>query len=165
MGKKDMIFGGSLFLICVLLIIETFNFYSPPNQIAGPSLWPRIILTLLAALSLVLVYSGFRKLQAERGQASQEVKEPFLNPKTKRVMAAIVSTIGFLVAFRTLGFAISVIIYFVIITYILEPLKGAKPLLIRIGQAVLLVAFIYFVFGKGLSVRLPNGILPNSWFI
>lgn len=176
MSKKDTIFGALLFLICLLLLNETRNFYSPPDTAAGPALWPRIILGLLAALSLVLMYAGYKntpKKQQESqaagaaaGSRDSLAKRLFgLTPGNKRVLAAMFATMVFLLLFQPLGFIISITAYFLVVTYILEPTKKPKQIGLRIIQALALTAFIYMVFGKGLSVRLPAGIIPATWLL
>jgi len=72
------------------------------------------------------------------------------------VLAAMVATLLFLEVFKPLGFAISTMIYFVALTYILEPTKDIKVFGVRIFQALVMVIIIYFVFGVALSVRLPT---------
>lgn len=174
MGKRDMIFGGLLFLICLLLLNESRNFYVPPDTVAGPALWPRIVLGLLAVLSLVLMYVGYKHIpkgqkenqEAVSGnQGSLTKKWASLTPGNKRVLAAMLVTMIFLFLFQPLGFIISITAYFLVITYILEPTKNPKQIGFRIVQALALTAFIYMVFSKGLSVRLPAGIIPATWLL
>lgn len=161
-------------MICLLLLNESRNFYVPPGTVAGPALWPRIILGLLAILSLVLMYAGYKntpKGQKEKPEAVSGSKDSLaqkwasLTPGNKRVLAAMLVTMIFLFLFQPLGFIISITAYFLVITYILEPTKNPKQIGFRIAQALALTAFIYMVFSKGLSVRLPAGIIHANWLM
>ena len=157
MKKGDIIFGGILLLACVLLFLETGKFYIPPTSIdAPPSLWPRIILTLLIAMLILLIVRAVKK---KDGSGAGRIKL-LLTKESKRVISAIAATVIFLLIFKRVGFMISVFSYFLAATFILEPTKSVKEIVIRVIQAVALVAFIFFVFGKGLSVQLPSG----DWF-
>jgi len=158
--KRDIGFGIVFILISIFLYRETFNFYKPPQQIAVPALWPRIVLILLVILSLGLIYTGIKSKPDEK----KEKKEENNRAGDYRVLAAMVATLLFLEVFKPLGFAISTMIYFVALTYILEPTKDIKVFGVRIFQALVMVIIIYFVFGVALSVRLPHGILPKRWF-
>lgn len=138
------------------MFCETFNFYNPPQQIAEPALWPRIVLALIVLLSLGLIYSGIRSKPEEKRESNRA--------GDIRVLLSMVATLLFLEAFKPIGFVISIILYFLAITYILEPKKDLKTFAIRLAQAVILAILIHFIFGVALSVRLPHGILPRQWF-
>ena len=158
MNKKDIRIGILFILISILLFKETFTFYISPNKVAEPALWPRIILGLIILLSLGLIYSGI-KSKPEKKEKKRD------NNGDIRVGLAIAATLVFLGIFKPIGFAISVVSYFIAITYILEPKKDIKTFVIRLIQAIALTVVIHFVFGVALSVRLPHGILPKKWFI
>lgn len=159
MNKRDISFGIAFILISIVMFMETFNFYNPPQQIVEPALWPRIILTLLVLLSLGLIYSGIK------GKPQEEHKKEESNRTGDlRVVLAMLATVLFLAVFKPLGFALSIIFYFLAITYILEPKKDLKTFAIRFVQALTLSLLIHFIFGVALSVRLPHGILPKKWF-
>lgn len=107
-------------------------------------------------LSLGLIYAGIKGKPDEKKEKNRA--------GDTRVILAMVVTVLFLQAFRPIGFAISILLYYVAITYILEPTKDLKTLSIRFLQALILVVLIHFIFGVALSVRLPNGVLPKQWF-
>lgn len=135
---------------------ETFNFYNPPQQIAEPALWPRIVLFLIVVLSLGLIYTGFKSKPEGKSESNRA--------GDIRVGLAMAATLLFLFAFKPLGFVFSIILYYIAMAYILEPTKDVKTFGIRLVQAVVLALIVHFIFGVALSVRLPNGILPKSWF-
>lgn len=159
MNKRDISFGIAFILISIVMFMETFNFYNPPQQIAEPALWPRIILTLLVLLSLGLIYSGIKGKPQEEHEKEESNRAGDL-----RVVLAMLATVVFLAVFKPLGFVISIIFYFLAITYILEPKKDLKTFALRFAQALALSLLIHFIFGVALSVRLPHGILPKKWF-
>lgn len=158
LNKKDIWIGVIFILISIFLFRETFTFYISPEKVAEPALWPRIILGLIILLSLGLIYSGIKS-------EPEKKKEKLDRFGDTRVGLAILVTLIFLGIFKPIGFAISVILYFLAITYVLEPKKDIKTFAIRLIQAIVLTVVIHFVFGVALSVRLPHGILPKKWFI
>jgi len=156
LNKKDIVIGIIFILISIAMFRETFSFHNPPQQIAEPALWPRIVIILIIIFSLGLIYSGFKCKHHEKTKRN--------HAGDIRVALAMLATGLFLAAFKPLGFAISIPCYFVFITYILEPRGDLKTFAIRLVQAALLTILIHFIFGVALSVRLPNGILPKKLF-
>jgi len=157
MKKFDLIFGSVLFILCLILFGVTFSFYQPPTQIAGPSLWPRIILACLGFLSLLLIKQS---LQTDNKKPAGQLKDK----EQVRILLAIVTIILFTVLFKPLGFALSLPLFYLGLSYILEPFRGLKTWLIRILQSLLVTAAVYVIFFHFLSVKLPLGFLPKKWF-
>ena len=171
MRIRDMAFGVFLLAVCAWLFVHTESFFVPPNPVAPPSLWPRIVLAILAALAVVLIITNLMAhLKEVRENKANGVAQPkfdivgFLKEKRK-VMGAMAVTLIFLFTFVPVGFIITCTIYFLVITYILEPTKNRKILALRVTQAVVLTALIYLVFMRGLNVQLPPGPFPAQWFM
>ena len=170
MRIRDRVFGCFLLVVCFLLYNETKEFPVPGHfKSSPPALWPRMVLTLLAALSLALIIISVREhLKEPKGEKAQGHKIDFraiFASINKRVVAAIAVTLVFLFTFRPAGFVISCFVYFIVLTMILEPTKKIKTILYRVAQAAALIVFIYFVFCKGLRVQLPPGPFPEQWFM
>ena len=159
MKKKDIIFGGFFLLICVILFLETRKFPVPIAALAAPpSFWPRIILTLLTVMLAVLIIRSF----LFKGDTKDAGKaKSVLTKENIRVVSAIAATLLFLFLFKRVGYIISIFMFYLVSTYIMEPTKSVKAIAMRVIQAAILVASIYFIFGKGLSVQLPSGDLFN----
>lgn len=182
MKKVDIGIGVFLFALCCFLFYVTFGFYQPPTQIAGPSLWPRIILICLALLSLGLIAQGVRSgrtapKDAAAGEERASAKAPaagqslaaglnsyLAHPGERRVLLAVLAVLLFNFLFKPLGFVISVPLFFIALTYILEPTKKPRDFFVRLAQALVITLVVYLVFYQLLSVRLPLGFLPKKWF-
>lgn len=173
MKKADIGIGVFLLILSCFLFYVTFDFYRPPTQIAGPALWPRILLICLALLSLGLIRQGIlagrgQRKAAGRAKASQGlfqgIKAYLANPGERRVLLAVAAVLLFNFLFKPLGFILSVPLFFLSLTYILEPSKSPRDLFLRLLQGLAVTAVVYLVFFRLLSVRLPLGILPKKWF-
>jgi len=164
-----MTFGAFLLLICVWLFHNTGTFFVPPNPVAPPALWPRIILVLLGSLSVALIVINLREYLREANQRQADGTQAATVDimavvfEKRKVLAAMAATLTFLFSFERVGFVISCLVYYVGITYILEPTKDGKTLALRVVQAAILIALTYLVFIRGLNVQLPAGILPAHW--
>ena len=183
MKKADIGIGVFLLILSCFLFYVTFDFYHPPTQIAGPALWPRILLICLALLSLGLIRQGSlagraQKEPAQRQTAQREpaaevqtsqsffqgLKAYLANPGERRVLFAVLAVLLFNFLFKPLGFILSVPLFFLSLTYILEPSKRPRDFFLRLLQGLAVTAVAYLVFFRLLSVRLPLGILPKKWF-
>ena len=167
---RDIIFGFILLATCFILYRESKNIFARPGLIATPALWPQIIITLLTVLSIALIIISFRAYLKEAKQNKADGKIARFNfgsllaTVNIKVVASLVLTLIFVLVFRPLGFIITIPIYFVLITMILEPTKNLKTIALRATQSIVLVLFIYFVFLRGLRVLLPFGPFPSYWF-
>ena len=166
-----MSFGVFLLAVCAWLFHHTESFFVPPNPVAPPALWPRIVLAVLAILAIALIVTNLiAHLKEVRENKEKGIRRPkldviqFLKEKRK-VLGAMTATVIFLFTFVPIGFVITCLIYFVVITYILEPSKDLKILALRVTQSAVLVILIYLVFLRGLNVQLPAGLLPAHWFM
>ena len=167
---RDIVFGFILLVVCFILYRESKNIFARAGLIATPALWPQIIITLLAVLSIALILISFRAYLKEIKQNKENGKNAKINfgallaTVNVKVVASLVLTLIFVLVFRPLGFVITIPIYFILITMILEPTKNLKTIALRATQSIVLVLFIYFVFVRGLRVLLPFGPLPSYWF-
>ena len=165
-----MIFGCFLLVVSFLLYGETKNFFARPGLTATPALWPQIILALLAILSVALIIVSLKAYQKEikenkaKGIHAKINISALLASINKKVVAGLTATVAFILVFRPLGFAITSLIYFMVITMILEPTKDVKTIVFRVIQSLVLVVLIYLVFVRGLKVQLPLGPFPSHWF-
>ena len=165
-----MAFGAFLLAVCVWLFNVTGTFFSPPNPVAPPAMWPRIIIVLLGVLAIALIVTNLiahiNEIKAAKEKGIELPKADIMGIiyEKRKVLGAMAVTLVFLFTFVPVGFVITCVIYFVVITYILEPSKDHKVLITRVVQAIVLVILIYFVFMRGLNVQLPTGIMPAQWF-
>jgi len=143
---QDAVAGLVLLLFCALAFWLTTRLETVPamlSQNVPPTFFPRLVLAMIALLSVALVARGFRRSREARERVEAAVY----------VTAAIVTGSIFLVA--PLGMLLTVSLLAVAL-----PLCWGERRAGRIAiLAVVLPLAIYVVFTLALGVRFPAGVL------
>jgi len=151
MGKKDYIGGGLFMALGVFLWSMTFQFPVLDDAHPGPSLFPRVLGTLLIFFGAMVVYSGWRSrgIKEETNPDEEKIPLNYFNP------ILVIILIGVFIALANkLGFIITgVAILFTLMT------KLRVSLLKSSIVSIALVCFVYVIFSKLLRVPLPMGLL------
>ena len=154
--KRDVASGLFLALFSVLLYLVIIPYQVEPHASGPLALSPRlfchIIAVLLLALSIALVIAGLKdKSEAQEAQTDAEtVRHPLL----RGALAAAVSAL-YVMAISFLGYFVSTtaaMIFFLIFFGI----KSWKGILLFL---LVILPFIYVLFGIALRVILPKGLL------
>lgn len=148
MRHSDVVVGIVLLTLCALIYWVTTGFPEVPamlSQNVPPTFFPRLVVTIVAALSGILILVGLRK---------DPVSAPAI-PPVVFVTAGIVIAAGFLVEWIGTLPTLSLIA-------VCLPLAWGERRLPRIGLlAVGLPSAIYVVFSMALGIRFPAGQLFN----
>ncbi|MFZ5946178.1 MAG: tripartite tricarboxylate transporter TctB family protein [Bacillota bacterium] len=159
MKKEDVIAGIIFLTISVALFLQTLTFPAPPVQGSGPSFWPRLLLIILAILSIALIVSAFRN-KIISAVINVDIKEKEnAKKKMSKPLWGIISAVLFVLLFKKLGFFLSTFFFLYALTFIIQFDLTPKKILTRALQSSLLVGVIYLLFGFFLKVNLPKGIL------
>jgi len=146
---SDVVVGIVLLALSALIYWVTTGFTEVPamlSQNVPPTFFPRLVVTIIALLSAVLVVIGLRKVP---------VSAPAISPAVF-VTAGIVIAAGFLVEW------IGTLPTLALIAVSL-PLAWGERRLPRIGLlAVCLPTAIYIIFSMALGIRFPAGQLLNA---
>jgi len=150
----EIILTGLIVLASVFLLVETGNFPTYQSKgLAGPALWPRIVLMMLILLGLVVLTTLFKKgigKDPDPGIATEENQERTL----PRVFIIMAFCILYTLLMKTFGFLL-VSLTFQILTLWVMGVRRPKSLIL--GPA-LLTAALYGLFIRILHNPLPRGV-------
>lgn len=148
MRHSDVVVGIVLLALCALVYWLTTDFTEVSamlSQNIPPTFFPRLVVTIVAGLSVMLILIGLRK---------DPVSAPTISPVVF-VTAGIVIAAGFLVEWIGTLPTLSVIA-------VSLPLAWGERRLPRIGLlAIGLPSAIYVIFSMALGIRFPTGQLFN----
>lgn len=155
MLSRDGISG----LICLALSVWllALTFFLPPPVIVpvGPAFYPRIVLSLLAILSLILIGVDVRAMRASATPAAPVDAAP----NYRLVLATFVLFGLYIFLLPELGFRIATFAFVVALQITLEWPRSIKHWLMALAVAIATSWICYIVFEDYLSVLLPRG----SW--
>lgn len=149
---QDVIAGLVLIVGCVFMYTLTFGFSGEA------AVWPRAILILLAALSLLVMVQGVGRATRERREGKPEadgeeetltpglLKYPLLTLLIVVVYAGLIEIVGFFPS--TVLFLVGYLWY-----------GGIRDWKVLGGIVVGLNLFVYLLFILQLNVQLPAGLL------
>lgn len=115
-------------------------------------MFPRAILLVLVAISLVLAIKGFIR----PGERQVEI-----SGSPRRLLVVMAGFFVWWVAIGQLGFLVSTVIAFYALTWFLARVEGpvGGVRILKWSPAILLLVFaFYFTFKEVLNVRLPTGL-------
>ncbi|MGQ0664042.1 MAG: tripartite tricarboxylate transporter TctB family protein [Pseudomonadota bacterium] len=143
-------------LVAILLLAgsgalfrETFYFRSPPFETVSSSLWPRIVLAGLAALSLVYL------IQSPRAAGEAGAAAPAGDHRI--ALYCFVLFALFLLSLPTLGMLIAGIAYVFLMQVVLGP-RTLRNHVAHLAVAVVSVGGMWAAFRYALRVILPEGL-------
>ena len=146
MRHQDSLIGACLIAFCAFVFWLTTGFDEVPpmlSQNVPPTFFPRLVLSIIALLSLVLVVQGLKK-----EVDTKETIEPAVF-----VTAAIIAVAGLLLSFigtlPTLG----------LVAIVLPIAWGERRAHLIGALAVCLPAGVYLIFSFALGIRFPAGRL------
>lgn len=129
-----------------------------PNLLVpvGPGFYPRIILGITAALSLLLIISDIAGRRRRPASAPAEAtKTP--DPNYGLVLATFLIFILYVAALPYLGFRLSTLAFVAGLQSTLDPPRGIKKWIIVAVTAFVTTAVTYVMFEHYLAVLLPRG--------
>ena len=143
-GKPDRWIGIVLIVLCGFLFYETFFFRTFDWDPVGMAFWPRVLLAVIAAVSVWHIIVG-----NAGGTAEPLSRRAFVVFAGAMVYVALLETVGFLILTPIAIFAYSLW---------LRPLSG-RAVLWGVVLAGVGTAALYFLFQEGMTVYLPAGFL------
>jgi len=150
--KKDRALSIILLLFCLIMYMETFNFAEKTKmQVAGPAVYPRIVIGIIAFLALiVLIQSFFAKTKNSEAFNWKNFKEKY----SKVIILFILFGI-YVYLLSVLGFILSTLLYMFISQALLMGFKQRKPIIINVCVTSVATFLVYFVFTDFLGIWLP----------
>ena len=155
-ARRDVHIGLFILAFASFFFYFSFSFTQPAYQAeaqhVGPAFMPRILLVLLAILSLVLIFSGIFKAKGMKVEtANQPAVAKAFDP---RPVIMFVAFAFYTYIATVLGFVSTTLLFLIISFYLL----GFKKLWQIFILSPFITAAIYYLFAILLNVWLPAGI-------
>ena len=152
--KGELAFAGSLLILGVVVLIDTFNMLVPPaSGTIGPQIFPYLVSGFLILVSLGII------VQILRGNLGQPEGTEFGDTiektdfKTLLIVAGTMATYPLLI--ERAGFVVASTVAFFGVSFAFGAKNTPKNLLVSLIFSLI----VYFSFTRGLNVNLPSGIL------
>jgi hypothetical protein len=156
--RRDIWIGLGLLACCGLMYWQAGLAPTPPFVPFGPGFYPRVILILLAALSLWLIAEsvvGRGRAAPPRPQAGAGT----VRPNYPLVAGCFAVLGGYVAGLSLLGYFASTFLFVLGLSWLMGPRRGRElPKLTLVAAGTTLVT--YLAFEKYLHVFLPRGL----WF-
>jgi putative tricarboxylic transport membrane protein len=152
LGREGI--AGLVFLILSLgMLVLTRGLPESPMVPVGPAFYPRIVLGLMAGLSLLLVVFDWRA--GRRGRPAGAKAAAAANYRL--VVVTFTTFIVYIVLLPLLGFRIATFLFVGGLQALLEPPRNARRWALVLAIAFVTTVLTYFAFEQYLSVLLPRG--------
>src|SRR5690242_9260276 len=161
MLSRDGISG--LVCLAISLWLLALTIWLPPATMVpiGPAFYPRIVLSLMAFLSallLVLDLIGMRRRQvAAAAPAPGTAAAPVLPPNYRLVFLTFIEFGIYIALLPPLGFRIATFLFVLALQVTLEMPRDRTRWLLTVVVAIATSLVCYYVFEDYLSVLLPRG--------
>ena len=156
MLSRDGISGFVCLAISIILLTQTFGL--PPAAIVpiGPAFYPRVVLSILMLLSVILIALDFRAIRT--AAAAPAAGAP---PNYRLVLATFIEFGLYILLLPPLGFRIATFLFVLSLQVTLEWPRSSKHWLLAIAVAAATSLICYLVFQDYLSLLLPRGTWSN----
>jgi hypothetical protein len=156
MYGRDSISGLVCLVISLVMLVMTFGL--PPASMVpiGPAFYPRIVLVVTAALSLILIVLDVRAARAIAG-APVPAAPAGPTPNYRLVLATFILFGLYIALLPKLGFRISTALFVFALQITLEWPQSAKRWALAVAVANATAVICHFVVEDYLSVLLPRG--------
>ena len=146
MKKTDIGVVVFMYLVCAYFYSQTINFKADSQTYP---MFTIVLLFCLTTLYLLQMLVAAKKHGVESG-----ISTVFKDFQPKQFLFCLLGAIGYVVLMYFFGFYISTVIFMAAVLLYLR-----VPLLPSAIAVVVVVALVYFAFGKFLGVRLPVGVV------
>ncbi len=148
-------------LLCILLgivvLILTSHFprgAASSMQLTGPAFFPNVLATILIAMGILQIITGFRQAAAQGSLSFKQLLMEFTRPDAVTVLIIIAMQAFFVAFMDVLGFFTSSFVFLFVIL--------ARFHITWWKNIVIILAFqliIYVIFGQIFSIAMPTGLL------
>jgi len=149
MRKKDYISGGFLFIVSIVLFIQTRDLTAWESVGPSEGFFPLALSIFLGVLSLIIIMQAWMQKRKPLGTLK------ILGPQEGKFILYIVSFIGFGLLFMKVGYSITLAAFILFVLRIVEKQSWKLTII----AAVISIVVSHVLFSTFLSVPLPEGIL------
>jgi hypothetical protein len=160
MLSRDGVSGLVCLAISVILLTQTFGL--PPAAIVpiGPAFYPRVVLSILMLLSVILIALDIRAMRAQPAPATAPAAaDP--SPNYRLVLATFIEFGLYILLLPPLGFRIATFLFVLSLQVTLEWPRSPRHWVLTIVIAAATSIVCYLIFQNYLSVLLPRGTWSN----
>jgi hypothetical protein len=156
MLTRDSISGLICLAISLAMLVMTLAL--PPASMVpiGPAFYPRIVLTVTALLSAILIFNDVRAARS-KAQPPAAAASAAPAPNYRLVLATFVLFGLYIALLPKIGFRISTGLFVLALQITLEWPRDSKRWLLVVAVAIATSLLCYFIFENYLSVLLPRG--------
>ena len=155
MLSRDGVSGLVCLAISVILLTQTFGL--PPAAIVpiGPAFYPRVVLSILMLLSVILIVLDFRAMRTATAPAAGPP------PNYRLVLATFIEFGLYILLLPPLGFRIATFLFVLSLQVTLEWPRSTKHWVLAVLVAAATSLICFLIFQDYLSVLLPRGTWSN----
>ena len=140
----------------MLLLVGFFFMLTPSDVTAGGSIFPKVLMGLMAALILVKLVS---ELATPKSNIAKKETDIAAKNNRKRFWVILVSIAVYVLAVDHIGFYVSSFIFFFGLTVAVQyEERTPRALVVRLIVVTLFMLFLFILFTKVLMAQLPKGI-------
>ncbi len=165
--NRDVYLAVFLLMVCGVFFWASFDIRQPDYGTLMPSTWPRIIIGILAVLSVIYLIQSLR----DGGRAVEDDSEPQTTHALgiagfcahwRNPIICFASFLAFLISLPVLGSLIGGVAF---VFVLLGLLGGWAPrrMAVHLGVALCSVGGMWVIFTFGLGVILPTGMIYNPF--
>jgi hypothetical protein len=123
----------------------------------GPEFYPRIVLVIMAVLSVMLIASDLWR-QRTQGTTEPAGAEPAPEKRNYRLVGVTFAVFaGYVILLPLVGYRVATFLFMVALQAVIDPPRGARRWVVVMVSALASAAVTYVVFDNYLSVLLPRG--------
>lgn len=154
---RDGIAGLICLALSIGLLVLTRGLPQSSFVPVGPDFYPRIVLVIMAALSVMLIASDLWRQRLHAVAAAAEAAPEKRNYRLVAITFAVFA--GYVALLPLVGYRVATFVFMAALQAVIEPPHSARRWILVVVSALATAAVTYVVFDDYLSVLLPRG----SW--
>ncbi len=155
--NRDTVVAVCLLLFCGVFYAASFQIEETAYATIGAEVWPRLILAVMLALSLVYLVQSMRK-----GPRAAATAKAGLFARYRNALWCYALFLAFLLTLDVLGMLLGGIA-FVFLTLSVLGERSLKMLAVHAVVAIVAVGAMWAIFTFALKVILPQGVILSVW--
>ncbi|MBE0614237.1 MAG: tripartite tricarboxylate transporter TctB family protein [Burkholderiales bacterium] len=158
---RDGIAGLICLALSLCLLVLTRGLPKSSFVPIGPDFYPRIVLAIMALLSVILIATDLWKKRARSAKPSAEAVADSEKRNYRLVGITFAVFAAYVVLLPFAGYRIATFIFMAALQAVFEMPRSARRWIIVLTSALVTAAITYLVFQHYLSVLLPRGSWTN----
>ncbi len=154
---RDGIAGLICLVLSIGMLVLTRGLPQSSFVPVGPDFYPRIVLVIMAVLSVMLIASDLWR-QRTHGPKADTGEEPAAEKRNYPLVGLTFAVFaGYVVLLPLVGYRLATFLFMVALQAVIDPPRGARRWVVVMISAIASSAVTYVIFDHYLSVLLPRG--------